>query len=92
MELQGKIIAIMPSVAGVSQSTGKAWKKQDFIIETMDQYPKKVAFEAWNDDCRQLDDLAQGNVIKVAFNIESREHDSRWYTQLKSWKITVIGK
>lgn len=90
MDLQGKIIVIMPSVTG--QSTKGAWKKQEFVIETLDQYPKKIAFEAWGEDCRAFDDLKTGNVIKVHFNVESREHEGRWYTTAKSWKIQVIGK
>lgn len=90
MDLQGKLHVVLPSVSGQSQKGN--WKKQEFVIETMEQYPKKVAFEAWGDDCRQLDDLEAGNIIKVNFNVESREHEGRWYTTAKSWKIQVIGK
>lgn len=74
------------------QSAKGNWKKQVFVIETMEQYPKKVAFEAWNDDCRTLDDLEPGNIINVTFNIESREYEGKWYTTAKSWKIQVMGK
>ena len=62
------------------------------MVETMEQYPKKIAFEAWNDDVRLLDDLQPGNVVKVLFNVESREHEGRWYTHCRIWKLNVIGK
>jgi hypothetical protein len=90
MDVQGRLVAVLPSITGQGQKG--TWKKQEFIVETMEQYPKKICFEAWNDDCRQLDDLQQGNVLKVNFNVESREFESKWYTQCKCWKIQVIGK
>lgn len=92
MELQGKLIATTVQESGIGKE-GKPWKKQTFVIETMEQFPKKIAFEAWNDDCRQIDDLEMGNILKVAFNLQSRESsDGRWFTTAKSWKVQVIGK
>lgn len=90
MELQGKLHIVLPSVSG--QSTKGTWKKQEFVLETIEERPRKVAMEAWGDDCRQFDDLKPGNIIKVNFNVESREFDGRWYTTCRSWKIQVIGK
>jgi hypothetical protein len=90
MELTGKILVVLPSEAG--QSAKGSWKKQTFVVETMEQYPKKVAFEMWGDDCRQLDDIKPGNVVKVLFNVESKEHDGRWFTTAKCWKMQIIAK
>ena len=42
MELQGKVIAVLPERSGVS-ARGE-WKSQDYVIETHDQYPRKMAF------------------------------------------------
>ena len=44
MKVQGKIFKKLPVVKGVSNS-GKDWIKQDFVIETTEQYPKKIAFK-----------------------------------------------
>ena len=41
MEITGKIIQVLPEVGGVSKA-GNAWKKQEYVLETHDQYPKKV--------------------------------------------------
>lgn len=91
MEITGKLHVVMPSVAGIS-TQGNQWKKQTFVIETIEEYPKNIAFEAWGDDCRSLDDLKVGNVIKVFYNTESKPYGDRWFTTLKSWKIQLIGK
>ena len=46
MELQGKIIAVLPERSGVS-ARGE-WKVQEFVLETMDsQYPHKMVFDVF---------------------------------------------
>ncbi|RLD62420.1 MAG: hypothetical protein DRI95_13130, partial [Bacteroidetes bacterium] len=63
------------------------WVKQEFVIETMDQYPKKACFSAWGDKTANIKQLLQGDEVTVSFNIESREYNERWYTDLRAWKI-----
>ena len=41
MELQGKVIAVLPERSGVSQRG--EWKSQDYVIETHDAYPRKMS-------------------------------------------------
>ena len=89
MDISGKLIQILPAQAG----TGKngPWKKCDFVIETSDKFPKKVCISAWNDQCSQIEKMAIGSDLKVSFDISSREYNSRWYTDVKAWKIAVEG-
>lgn len=90
MDITGKIYQIGTSLSGVGQNG--TWRKQEFVIETMDQYPKRICIEAWNDDVRLLETLQPGNVVKVFFNVESREYEGKWYTQCRMWKLNVIGR
>ncbi|MBK7148015.1 MAG: DUF3127 domain-containing protein [Bacteroidetes bacterium] len=89
MDISGKLIQILPAQTG----TGKngPWKKCDFVIETSDKFPKKVCISAWNDQCSQIEKIAIGSDLKVSFDISSREYNSRWYTDVKAWKIAVEG-
>lgn len=84
MEVKGRIFQITDPITG--ESARGQWKKQLFIIETMDQYPKKVCFTVWNDKI-PLSSLSPDSVITVFFNAESREYNERWYTDLSAWKI-----
>jgi hypothetical protein len=84
MEIAGKLIAILPLQTG--QGKVNAWKKQDFVIETGDQYPKKVCFSVWGDKLDNLT-LAVGDDLNVSFDIESREYNGRWYTDVRAWKV-----
>ena len=46
MELAGKVIAILDVRTGQSKTTGNSWMVQSYVIETHDQYPKKMVFES----------------------------------------------
>jgi hypothetical protein len=85
MELTGKLIKKMPLQTG----TGKngEWKKQDFIIEVPGTYPKKIALVAWGDRANEILNMELGQEIKASIDIESREYNERWYTDVKAWKI-----
>jgi len=84
MELKGKLIQLLPLQTG----TGKngEWKKQDIIIETQSQYPKKVCISIWGDKIN-TSQLQIGKMLNISFDIESREYNGRWYTDVKAWKI-----
>jgi hypothetical protein len=84
MELSGKIIKILPLQTGTSKNG--TWKKQEFIVETSAQIPKKVCFSLWGDKIDQFK-LLEGEDAEVSFDLESREYNNRWYTEAKAWKI-----
>ena len=86
LEITGKLIKKLPEQTGEGKF-GK-WIKQEFVIETHDQYPKKICFSSWGDKTDALKPLNEGEVITVSFNPESREYNERWYTDLRAWKIT----
>ena len=84
MEITGKIIAALPEVGGTS-AKGNAWKKRDYVLETMETYPKKVAFNFFGDRVAQYP-LQVGQVVKISFDIDSREYNGRWYVDIRAWK------
>jgi hypothetical protein len=88
IEITGKIVNILPPVTG--EGKNGPWKKQEFIIETTDQYPKKVLFSVWGDKVN-MQSLTAGADVKVSFNPESREYNGKWYTDLRAWRIEAAG-
>ncbi len=85
LEISGKVVALLPEQTGSGKNG--AWVKQDFVIETSEQYPKKVCFSAWGDKAAVVKNLFMGVNVKVSFNAESREFNGKWYTDLRIWKI-----
>jgi hypothetical protein len=88
MQLTAKLIQLLPQQTG----TGKngQWKKQDMIVETEATYPKKICVSVWGDKIDTVS-LQTGNLLKIDFDVESREFNGRWYTDIKAWKIEVAG-
>ena len=86
MEITGKLIQKLPVKSGVS-SSGNNWSKAEFVIETVEQYPKKVCANLWGDRARALDQFQEGSLITVSFDLESREFNGNWYTDVRAWKV-----
>lgn len=64
------------------------WSKQEFIVETQETYPKKICMNVWGaDKVAELGSFNPGEELTVSVNIESREFNGRWYTDIRAWKI-----
>jgi hypothetical protein len=88
LEIAGKLVQVQPEVTGTGKNGN--WVKQDFIIETVnEQFPKKVCFTVWGDKTQILKSLKPGMQLNVSFNLESREYNGKWYSDIKAWKIDV---
>ncbi|MEM7762643.1 MAG: DUF3127 domain-containing protein [Pseudomonadota bacterium] len=84
MELTGKITHALPEKSGTS-SRGE-WRKQEYVIEIPGDYPKQVCFMVWGDKIDQFS-IREGESLTVHFDLESREYNGRWYTDVKAWRI-----
>lgn len=88
LSIQGKIIQVMEPQGGTSRA-GNQWRKQEYVLETGDNYPKKVCFHFFGDRIDQ-NPLQLGDYINLQFDIESREYNGRWYTDIRGWRAEKI--
>ena len=88
MEMTGKIIEIL--IEKLGQSANGQWRKQEYVLQTEAEYSKKVCFMVWGDKIDQFS-IKQGENLTVAIDLESREYNGRWYTDVKAWKISRVG-
>jgi len=72
-----------------SAAQGENWQKQDFTIETLEQFSKIVNIHVWNDKIEQLTRCRIGDIVSCRINISSRKHENRFYTEVTAWKIEV---
>ena len=86
MEVVGKIIQVLPLQEGVGRN-GNPWKVQPYVLETLDQYPRKVHFEVFGEDRIRMNPCAIDQLVTVSFDIESREFNGRWYTSIRAYRI-----
>lgn len=85
MEIKGKVKMLGALTEG--ESTRGAWQKQELIIETIEQYPKQVCLVCWGERVSEAQRFTEGQIITAHINIESREFNGKWYTDVKPWKF-----
>jgi len=88
MELTGTVTEVLKEESG--QSSRGTWRKQSYIIETQGQYPKKVCAQVWGDKIDSFK-LSEGANVTASIEVESREFNGRWYTDVKIWKVSTSG-
>lgn len=92
MEVTGKIIVILPANSGVSQRTGNPWCTQMFVLETIEQYPKKIPFEVFGEDRIKQFNLQMGETVTIHFDVDGREWNGRWFAKVSCYNVTRAGQ
>lgn len=88
-KIKGRIVAALPEVSGTAKS-GNAWRKCEYVIETGDKFPKKIAFSVMNDNIEKCN-LSYNEEVEVDVDIESREYNGKWYTSVNAWSATHLS-
>lgn len=84
IQISGKVTQILEEQSGSGKNG--PWRKQEFILETQEQYPKEVCIVQWGDKIDEFN-VQEGETIIAHVDIQSREYNGRWYTDVKAWKI-----
>ncbi len=90
MEITGKIIAVLEARSGTSTRTGNAWKSQEYVIETHDQYPRRCCFRIFGEDKINNMHIELGEELTVSFDIDAREYQGRWFNDISAWKVERV--
>ena len=84
MEFEGVVYKILPATQGTS-ARGE-WKKQEVIFEIPSEFSRKVCVVFFNKES-DVARLKEGATYTVSINIESREYNGRWYTDVRAWRV-----
>jgi hypothetical protein len=84
LKITGTVQQVLEEVSG--ESRNGPWRKQEFVLETDGNYPKKVCMVVWGENIDQFG-LREGERITASIDIQSREYNGRWYTDVKAWKV-----
>lgn len=90
MEIQGKVIVVLPERSGISQRG--EWRFQTYVIETQEQYPKKMAFDVFGGDRIVNFGIQLGEVINVSFDIDAHEYQGRYFNQIRAWAVSKVSQ
>ena len=83
--ITGTVKRILDEQSGTSKNG--PWRKQEFILETEDKYPKPVCIAHWGDDIDAFN-IQVGERLTAHVDVQSREYNGRWYTDVKAWRVT----
>lgn len=86
MEITGKIIIELPERGGVSSRTGAEWRLKSFVLETIEQYPKKMMFEVFGADRIASMNLQVGETYTVSVDVDAHEYNGRWYNTIRAFR------
>jgi hypothetical protein len=86
MDFSGKIIAVLPSKSGVGKTTGSEWQVQEYVIESHDQFPKRMCFSVWADKIAQFN-IQLNEELTVSFDVDARQWQDRWFNSIRAWKV-----
>lgn len=87
MEFEGIVVQKLPETSGTS-ARGSEWFRQDVVFEMVTQspYPRKVCVKFFNKR-DEVARLVEGAAYIVSFDIDSREYNGRWYTDISAWRV-----
>ncbi|MBQ8051239.1 MAG: DUF3127 domain-containing protein [Bacteroidaceae bacterium] len=87
MDLTGRIIAVLPERSGTSARTGSEWKVASYVLETQEQYPKKMCFEVFGVERIQNFNIQVGEMMTVSFDIDAHEYNGRWFNSIRAFRV-----
>lgn len=90
-EISGQIIAVLPTRSGTS-ARGTEWSSQIAVIETKEQYPKKVAFDVMGADRIAQFNLQVGEYVTVSYDVEAREYNGKWWNSVRAWNVVRVSQ
>jgi hypothetical protein len=88
LQITGEVSKILPEETG--EGKNGTWRKQAFVLKTPGDYPKDVCIIQWG-DAIDKNAVQAGETITAHIDIQSREYNSRWYTDVKAWKVERKG-
>jgi uncharacterized protein DUF3127 len=84
LKITGTVIDILDPQSGTSQRG--EWRKQEFILEVPGEYPRQICMVQWGDNIDRFA-LQKNESVTAHIDLQSREYNGRWYTDVKAWKI-----
>jgi hypothetical protein len=87
MELKGVIKQI-----GEIQTFPSGFQKREMVILTQEQYPQPILIEFLSEKTTLLDNVSEGDLVKVGINIRGREWTNpegqvKYFNSITGWSV-----
>ena len=77
---------------GVSARTNEQYHVVTFLGETEEYSPQRIVFEVWDGRDGRIArlNIQAGKKYKLFLNFEARQHEGKWYNQIRAWNARAI--
>ena len=91
MELQGTVKKI-----GETQTFASGFQKRELVILTEEQYPQPILIEFLSDKIDLLQNVKEGESVKVGINIRGREWTNpqgevKYFNSITGWRLEKVS-
>ena len=91
MELQGTVKKV-----GETQTFASGFQKRELVLLTEEQYPQPIQIDFLSDKIDLLNNVSEGETVKVGINIRGREWTNpqgevKYFNSITGWRIEKVS-
>ena len=91
MELQGTVKKV-----GETQTFASGFQKREMVLLTEEQYPQPIQIDFLSDKIDLLNNVSEGESIKIGINIRGREWTNpqgevKYFNSITGWRIEKVS-
>ena len=75
----------------VEKKSGTFQTREFVLLVEQGQYPNYIKFQLVQDRVDIIDNLPEGEGIKVYFDLRGREWQGKYFTNLQAWRVEALG-
>ena len=92
MELSfiGVVIKVLDKRSGVSAKTGQTWATQSYVVQTEEQFPKRLLFDVFGEDKINQFAIRERETIRVTFETDAREYEGKWFGSNRAYRVEKL--
>lgn len=79
----------LPTTQGQTKA-GKDWEKREFVMETSERYHSNMRFSMCSFDGPVVGAPSVGDMVRVRFTVEAREHNGNWYNDVRAYNVATV--
>lgn len=91
MELQGTVKKLFET-----QTFASGFQKREMVLLTQEQYPQPISIEFLSEKISLLDNVSEGDEIKIGINIRGREWTNpqgevKYFNSITAWRLEKVS-
>ena len=94
----GNSIILMYELSGTvkqifeEKTFGSGFNLREFVVTTeADKYPQDICLQCIKEKVEMVNQLKEGEKVKVSFDLRGREYQGRYFVNLNAWKVETAG-